>query len=197
MIKYIKHILKAHRDYNKPAELFSPINFAGHKFTPLGPGSMTKARHMAIARGENTRGWGVEKKDLINIFDTIQASSNDPKKVFHYCENSKSLIAEDFQYYPFLQAASFMILMDDETNEKINTDYNSLKVDLCIKHPELAAFFLAIILSFTRNMKLSLSTSQAWEYLKEGWRLDTEKIVYSQLIQNIGLFEKKTGSTSK
>ena len=161
--------------------ILSELEYAGHKLKLINPTNLSKARQLAIARGEYEREWGISKVDLLSFLHHISEQSENSKVTYHTSENLISLVQEDFQYMPFLRAACYMVLLDDENPKKIDHKANEKKISLCLESDDVMSFFLCNILAFTKNTDSSQIITEVSELLAEKWRLDTEKVIYSQL----------------
>lgn len=179
----------------KEVELYETTEmvYADHKFKVINPSELSKARQLAIARGEYERQWGIDKKDLLTFLHYVSEKSDSPKVTYHIAETLIKLIQEDHQYMPFLRAACFMIVLDDEDPKKIDYRANEKKIELCLNSNEVLSFFLSNIYAFTTNMEASSIISRVSELLGEAWRLDMEKVIYSQLAE----IRVSNGQTSK
>lgn len=193
MINKIKSLFKP-----KETPVLETKTIGGHIFRVLDPIKMPKIRQAAIYMGEYERDWGMTKQHLLAYDDILVKETDFPtdwankddltaqltnklKKLYDLINTRRLLIQEDFQYTPFLKAACYMILIDDENPNAIDPVHNNKKLALCQSNEEILIFFLRVIRAFQQNTLYSSGTLETSEFLPGKHLLPTEKKVLRQI----------------
>lgn len=171
---------------------------AGHTFMVLDPVKMSNVRKAKFFLESYERDLGMTKDDLMKFDDFILSQTKFPtdigslnelnadlvermKKIYAVIQQRQAVIAQDYQYKPFLKAASIIILIDDEKENEITSKYQSLKMQLCKEHDEVEAFFLRVIMTFQLSIINSSTTSKTSNLLS----LKEQKTIETSLFNTI------------
>ncbi len=162
---------------NPQIKINEKVRIAGHLFSVLDPMQMNNIRATRFMLEEYEREWGMTKNDLLAIDDFLLSETKFPekaanlgelnaaladklKRIYAIVAQRQAVLKEDYQYKPFLQAASIIILLDDEPEDSIIQKYQAKKMELCQMHPEIEAFFLRVIRVFQLNITNSSDMSK-------------------------------------
>jgi len=190
----LKNIFKK-KPISAPVE---ETTLAGHLFTVLDPVKMSNVRKAKFFLESYERDLGMTKDDLMKFDDFILSQTKFPtdigslnelnadlvermKKIYAVIQQRQAVIAQDYQYKPFLKAATIIILIDDEKENEITSKYQSLKMQLCKEHDEVEAFFLRVIMTFQLSIINSSTTSKTSNLLS----LKEQKTIETSLFNTI------------
>lgn len=182
----------------KVAEIVEQNIIAGHKFTVLDPVKMTNVRKAKFFLESYERDLGMTKDDLLKFDDFILSQTKFPtdigslnelnadlvermKKIYAVIQQRQAVIAQDYQYKPFLKAASIIILIDDEDENEISNKYQGQKMQLCKENDDVEAFFLRVIMTFQLNIVSSSTTSKTSSLLSLKDQKTTETSLYNTI----------------
>lgn len=180
---------------------YEPIDsstIAGHTFMVLDPVKMSNVRKAKFFLESYERDLGMTKDDLLKFDDFIISQTKFPtdigslnelnadlvermKKIYAVIQQRQAVISQDYQYKPFLKAASIIILIDDEQENKIEKKYIDLKLQLCKENDEVEAFFLSTIMTFQLNIINSSITSKTSNLLSLKDQKNLEVQLYSTI----------------
>lgn len=170
MLHLLKKLFKKEK-----APITESIEINGYRFKVLEPTKMPNIRRVRLFLEEYQRDWGISKDDLLSFlkFAIIESKINDTspnalaakiQNIYSVLTTLEAVIKEDYQYKPYLKAASIMILLENEDPNKLDAKIIKQKLQLCESDPEIEAFFLTTIRAFQLSIQkqLDMSVLTSW-----------------------------------
>lgn len=172
------------------------INIQGYNFRVMDPAKMPNVRRAKFFMEEYKRDWGIDKSDLRAYFKAIMKETdinstaptdliNKMKSIHSLVATIDSVVAEDYQYKPYLLSACIIILIDGEDPNKIDPKIIAKKMKLCESIPEIEAFFLTTIRVSMSNMQGSFDMSKISNWLPSKTVKSMESILYKKINSTI------------
>lgn len=189
---------------NKKEVELTTTEMMGYKFKVFTPSTIPMSRFAQLRLNTHIRDWGMTENDLFQFDEVIKDLTVFPQEwktkdelISKLTENVKNIaelanlrqamVKEDYQFKPYLQAASLVIKLSDEPDkigsDYYTSDYHLRKMKLCKDYPEIEGFFLTISTDFISKIGGSTTTHKQSVW----FRSQREKNMEKTLLQKIGM----------
>jgi hypothetical protein len=192
---------------SKTESITEYVEIDGNRFSVIDPTKLPNIRRIPFFLEAYKREWGIDKNDLLAFLEFMKRETQFPevsslekmnallaeklKHNYSLLSVIESILREDYQYKPYLKAASFLILLDGEDPNKIDPVYTKRKMDLCQSNQDIEAFFLTTIFCFQASTKSlsDMSRVSSWYPSKN------LKLMENSMYKKIGTTIYGIGST--
>ena len=179
--------------FKKKPKVTEYTTIAGHNFRVLDATRLPTLRRVRFFLDEYSRDWGLNKDDLLSylkfVINQTDVNTNDPlnklKDIFALLTTLESVVKSDYQYKPYLKAASIIILIEGEDENKLDGKIIKQKLELCRDNSEIEAFFLRVIKDSFSNIQKQSDTSKVLDWQPSKLQKLMENSFYSKINSTI------------